>query len=255
MEITSELFWDSSIEEIKTGYKETSDSFICIICGKEFIKDEVFPIDGRFFHGKKAVELHIEKEHTSMLNYILNMNSSFIGISDVQKNLITHFATKESDKEIAAKLGIAGSTIRNHRYKLREREKQSRIFLAMMELLAENAEKKISVMDKTILCDPHKTATTLDDRFNITEEEKIQVISNYMDDNGALKTYPSKEKRKIIILEEISKNFSRGKHYSEKEINRILKRIYEDYATLRRALIEYGFLDRNNTGTDYWVND
>ena len=183
------------------------------------------------------------------------MNSSFIGISDVQKNLITHFASKETDKEIAAKLGIAGSTIRNHRYKLREKEKQSKVFLAMMELLAENTKKKISVLEKSTLCDAHKTATTLDDRFNITDKEKAQVIANYMDESGALKTYPSKEKKKIIVLEEIAKNFSKGKHYSEKEINRIIKRIHEDYATIRRALIEYGFLDRNNTGTDYWVND
>lgn len=125
----------------------------------------------------------------------------------------------------------------------------------MMELLAENTKKKISVLEKSTLCDAHKTATTLDDRFNITDKEKAQVISNYMNENGALKTYPSKEKKKIIVLEEIAKNFSKGKHYSEKEINRIIKRIHEDYATIRRALIEYGFLDRNNTGTDYWVND
>ncbi|WP_040192056.1 DUF2087 domain-containing protein [Clostridium culturomicium] len=255
MENNLELFWDASIDEIKAGYTESSDAYICLVCGKEFIKGEVFPIENRFFDAKKAVELHIEEAHTSMLNYILNMNSSFIGISDVQKNLITHFASKETDKEIAAKLGIAGSTIRNHRYKLREKEKQSKVFLAMMELLAENTKKKISVLEKSTLCDAHKTATTLDDRFNITDKEKAQVIANYMDESGALKTYPSKEKKKIIVLEEIAKNFSKGKHYSEKEINRIIKRIHEDYATIRRALIEYGFLDRNNTGTDYWVND
>ena len=125
----------------------------------------------------------------------------------------------------------------------------------MMELLSDNTQKRISVVDKSTLCDAHKTATTLDDRFNITDKEKAKVISTYMDESGALKNYPAKEKKKIIILEEISKNFSKGKHYSEKEINRIIKRIYEDYATIRRALIEYGFLDRNNTGTNYWVND
>ncbi len=255
MDNNSDFFWNASIEEIKAGYVETDDLFTCIVCGKEFIKGEVYQIKERFFDAKKAVELHLEEDHNSMLDYIINMNSSFIGISDVQKNLISHFATKESDKNIAAKLGIATSTIRNHRYKLREKEKQSRVFLALMELLAEDTDKKISTLDKATLCDAHKTATTLDDRFNITDKEKSQVISIYMDENGALKNYPAKEKRKIIILEEISKNFSKGKHYSEKEINRIIKRIYEDYATIRRALIEYGFLDRNNAGTDYWVND
>lgn len=255
MDNNSQLFWNASIDEIKCGYIETDKYLTCIICGKEFIKGEIFQINDRFFDARRAVELHIEESHNSMLDYILHMNSSFIGISDVQKNLISHFATKESDKEIATKLGIAGSTIRNHRYKLREKEKQSRIFLAMMELLAEDTNKKISTLDKASLCDPHKSATTLDDRFNITDKEKTQVISTYMDENGALKTYPAKEKKKIIILEEISKNFSKGKHYSEKEINRVIQRIYEDYATIRRALIEYGFLDRDNAGKNYWIND
>lgn len=43
--------------------------------------------------------------------------------------------------------------------------------------------------------------------------------------------------------------------YSEREVNRILKRIYEDYANLRRALIEYGFIDRTNDGSSYWVKE
>ena len=42
---------------------------------------------------------------------------------------------------------------------------------------------------------PIKTATTLDDRFNITDEEKIQVIENYMDKSGLLKVI-HQEKRK-----------------------------------------------------------
>ena len=52
-----------------------------------------------------------------------------------------------------------------------------------------------------------------------------------------------------------SKNFSVGKKYSEKEINRVLKRIYEDYVTIRRALIQYGFLDRSKDCSEYWVKE
>ncbi len=72
-----------------------------------------------------------------------------------------------------------------------------------------------------------------------------------MNENGGLKSYPAREKKKIIVLEEISRNFSKGKQYSEKEINRILKRVYEDYATIRRALIEYGFIERKKDGSSY----
>lgn len=47
-----------------------------------------------------------------------------------------------SDKEMAKSLGVAPSTIRNHRYKLREKEKQARLFLTMMDLLSNNTKQK-----------------------------------------------------------------------------------------------------------------
>ncbi|OPX47274.1 hypothetical protein CLTHE_20490 [Clostridium thermobutyricum DSM 4928] len=76
-----------------------------------------------------------------------------------------------------------------------------------------------------------------------------------MNENGGIKTYPSKEKKKIIVLAEVAKNFKLGKKYSEKEINRVLKRIYDDYATIRRALIEYGFIERSKDCSSYWVKE
>lgn len=181
------------------------------------------------------------------------MNSAFNGISEVQKDVVTLMAMGIADKDIAKKLGVSPSTIRNHRYKLREKEKQSRVFIALMELLSENTSKNINIMDNTTLCDAPKSATTVDDRFNISEKEKEKILKSYMDENGAIKTYPTKEKRKIIVLEAITKNFVKDRKYTEKEVNKILKRLYEDYTTLRRALIEYGFLDRTKNGSCYWV--
>ena len=59
-----------------------------------------------------------------------------------------------------------------------------------------------------------------------------------------LKLIHSKEKKKIIVLAEVVKNFKLGKNsFRKKEINRVLKRIYDDYVTIRRALIEYGFIE------------
>ena len=60
------------------------------------------------------------------------MNPTLIGISEVQKAVIELIAQGLSDKEIAQKLGVANSTIRNHRYKLREKEKQAKLFLTMI---------------------------------------------------------------------------------------------------------------------------
>lgn len=252
---SNELFWNATIEEVKRGYVEIEDKIQCLICGETFIKGKIYQIDSELYDAKKATKIHIKDNHNSTFEYLLNMNSTFTGITDIQKQLITLFAKGVSDKEISSKLGIATSTIRNHRYKLREKEKQAKLFLVIMELLTENTNKKISNLDKAVICDAPKTATTLDDRFNITDEEKLSVIKNYINANGGLKSYPAKEKKKIIVLEEIMKNFTMGKTYSEKEVNRILKRIYEDNATIRRALIEYGFMERSKDCSNYWVKE
>lgn len=95
----------------------------------------------------------------------------------------------------------------------------------------------------------------IDDRYNITDKEKNSIIKSYFNEDGGLKNYPVKEKKKTIVFQEIAKSFSKGKTYSEKEVNRILERVYEDYVTLRRDLIEYGFIERTDDCSSYWVKE
>lgn len=250
-----EIFWEATIEELKSGYKEYEEEYKCIICEESFTKGRIYEIENNLYDAKKATEIHIENSHGSTLQYLLGMNTSFTGISEVQREVLLLMASGFSDKEIALKLGVSQSTIRNHRFKLREKEKQGRLFLAMMDMISKGSNRKLTRLDKEELCDAHKTATTIDDRYNITDKEREEVIKNYFTENGALKSYPAKEKKKVIVLSQIVKNFASGKKYSEKEINRILKRIHEDYVTIRRAMIEYGFLGRSNDCSSYWVKE
>lgn len=91
--------------------------------------------------------------------------------------------------------------------------------------------------------------------YTFTEAEREKVLH----DNFAsfepleLRTFPAKEKRKYIVLTEIIRVFALGTHYSETEVNGILKRIYFDFATIRRYLVDYHFLDRTRDGKDYWI--
>lgn len=249
----NEILWEASIDEIKKGYIEREEEFACIFCNSCFEKGRIFRKEEEFYDAKKTAEIHVKEVHKSSLGYLLNMNSDFTGISEIHREVIKLMAQGISDKEIATNLGIAQSTIRNHRFKLREKEKQARLFLAVMELLSDASSKGINVLEREVITEPHKTATTLDDRYNITDKEREATIKTYMDETKALKSYPAKEKKKIIVLGEIVKNFATGRTYTEKEINRVLKRIFEDYVTIRRALIEYGFLDRSNDCAKYWV--
>jgi hypothetical protein len=249
------LFWNASIDEIVKGYTENDQEYSCIICEESFQKGRIYELNSKLYDAKMAVVLHIQEKHGSMLEYLLGMNSSFTGLTETQRMILSLMAEGLTDKEIALRLGVAQSTIRNHRYKLREKERQAKLFLSIMSLLSENTNRQINKLDKELICDAHKTATSVDDRYNITDKEKQNVIKNYFTPEGALKTYPSKEKRKIIVLEEITRNFKREKIYSEKEVNRILSRIFEDYVAIRRALIEYGFLERTDDCSKYWVKE
>ncbi|WP_055668987.1 DUF2087 domain-containing protein [Desnuesiella massiliensis] len=249
----SEIFWSADVKDIIRGYVYDGEKYTCLICGKAFEKGIIYKEEETYYEAEKYTKVHLKKQHGSMFNYLINMNKKFTGLSEVQKEVLMLFEEGLSDKEISEKTGTTSSTIRNHRFKLKEREKQSKIFLALMELLKDNSFKEKE--EKEMLLDMHKTATTVDDRYNITEEEKIKTIEAHFDDSGKLRNFPAKEKKKIITLQHILKNFTLGRKYTEKELNIILKRIFDDYVTLRRALIEYGFMDRNKDCSYYWIKE
>ncbi|MHB8917728.1 MAG: DUF2087 domain-containing protein, partial [Desulfocucumaceae bacterium] len=152
--------------------------------------------------------------------------------------------------EVAKALGTGStSTIRNHRFSLRERQKQAKVFLAIMELLGEQVPKK-----QTFIEIP-RSARKVDERFAITEKESEKILAAYFKQglNGPLDTFPLKEKKRVAILRHLVKNFEANKNYTEKEVNAVLKQFYSDYALLRRNLIDYGFMDRTQDGSSYWI--
>lgn len=71
--------------------------------------------------------------------------------------------------------------------------------------------------------------------------------------NGKLTQMPVKEKKWLVILRWLATRFQPETRYTEKQVNAILTEIHEDYATLRRNLVEYGFMRRERGGGDYWL--
>lgn len=71
--------------------------------------------------------------------------------------------------------------------------------------------------------------------------------------NGQLTQFPSKDKKWMVILRWLATLFEQDKQYSEKEMNAILTEVNEDYATLRRDLVEFGFMRRERGGGNYWL--
>ena len=53
--------------------------------------------------------------------------------------------------------------------------------------------------------------------------------------------------------EQLLIHFEKEKKYTEQEVSEILKNLYDDFATLRRYFIEYGFMARSKDGLQYWL--
>jgi hypothetical protein len=250
------MIWNYDLEEIRNGYRENEENYCCVICETNFEKGRIYPIEGDYYDAKGAVKRHIVLKHEGVVKYLLHQETGVTGLSEIQNNILTMLLEQKSDKEIGEKLGIAQSTVRNHKFKLREKGKQAKMLLAIMEALETETSKSLKDSDIGNLEEVHTTATMVDDRYSITDSERLKVISTYMDNNGKLKQLPAREKKKIIIFREIIKNFKCNTDYSEKEVNSILKGIYEeDYPTIRRALIEYGFMERTPDCSIYRVKE
>jgi len=61
---------------------------------------------------------------------------------------------------------------------------------------------------------------------------------------GRLKQIPAQRKKRVIVLQQLVRQFEPERAYPEKDVNTILREAHEDVATLRRELVNYGFMTR-----------
>ena len=68
--------------------------------------------------------------------------------------------------------------------------------------------------------------------------------------DGRIHTMPAKRSKRIVLLNHVAQLFDVGVRYSESEVNRKLRNLHEDYAALRRYLVDEDFLSRE--AGEYW---
>jgi predicted transcriptional regulator len=76
-----------------------------------------------------------------------------------------------------------------------------------------------------------------------------KVLHDWIED-GRLKAIPRQWKKREVILRYLVEEFEWERRYSEREVNQIISRLHDDYATLRRELIETKRLARDHD--IYW---
>ena len=79
------------------------------------------------------------------------------------------------------------------------------------------------------------------------EEVKIKYFKN-----DKLMMIPKKEKNKLLVLQIVLEMLkAKSLEFTEKELNEAIKEIYPDYSLIRRYLVDYKFLERDNYGRMY----
>ena len=259
----------ATLAELKRGYLESDGAYTCICCGERIEKGVIYPVGDRLYEARRYIQHHITEAHGSVFTFLVGLDKSAHGLSELQRKLLTLFYEGRSDEEIKAALGAGSlSTIRNHRYILREKERQAQVFLAIMELLHERQAAEVWASGRTRTGDgpaggadrgqePGDGRTARRRSRGSTGEAEI--LARYFPHGleGPLVRFgastPMKHKR--IVAAAVAQRFAPGRWYSEKEVNEILEPIAEDHVLLRRCLVDFGLLRRLPDGSQYWRTD
>lgn len=74
--------------------------------------------------------------------------------------------------------------------------------------------------------------------------EQARVLRNFVE-NGRLRALPVRAAQRRVVLEYLAERFEEGIEYPEVDVNELLGRFHDDYASLRRYLVDEGLLTRS----------
>jgi len=80
-------------------------------------------------------------------------------------------------------------------------------------------------------------------------EEEAKMLSRFFFD-GRLVEVPSAARKRRLVIEKIALEFEPGRRYSERDVSLAIQLIHDDYASIRRYMIDEGFMARADGA--YW---
>lgn len=105
-------------------------------------------------------------------------------------------------------------------------------------------------INEDILESPLKNWLIGDDKEQEEENQRENIYRQKTIDNffkfNKLVRIPVQQKKRIIALEKIAMAFELDKIYTEKEVNLIIADYHDDFATLRKWMISYSLMTREN---------
>ena len=111
-------------------------------------------------------------------------------------------------------------------------------------------------IDTAALRDAAKAAAELDVPmdptvgYGMTEDEQA-ILSRFFA-GRTLTEIPASRAKRQVLLQRLALEFDVGRRYTEREVNDILFVFHPDWSTLRRYLVDEGFLDREHLDDQSW---
>jgi hypothetical protein len=167
-------------------------------------------------------------------------------------------AGEQTVGDLAKSIDLGEPTVSHHLSKLRE---AGLVTLRMagnqrFYRINESGLAKFKRLVQDIEIPPPQPEPAEDDSWNAGlgwSAEDQQVLREHSS-GGKITHLPNKQKKMLVILRWLATHFAPEQLYSEVEVNEVLKRIYaEDYVSLRRDLVDYGYLRRERGGGKYWL--
>jgi len=153
-----------------------------------------------------------------------------------------------SVEELAALVGLKPSTVSHHLAKLADvglvharTESYYNVYQLNKEALDEKA--------RSLFTNADLNASIADVNLSAYDQK---VVADYTRQDGSLKIIPAQKKKLEAVLRHVVEGFEKGKRYSEKRVNEILKGYHADTATLRRELVGFKLMQREGGGGEYW---
>lgn len=149
--------------------------------------------------------------------------------------------TECSVEDLAARLRLKEPTVSHHLNKLKELD------LVMMR---SQGNTHFYQLNRNTLTNLNKSLFSPEQMASWTKDLQVdawseKVLQNYLR-GDRLKEIPASRKKRLVILQWLVNKFELGKSYTEKEVNQILSKHHNDYATLRREFIGYQLMRRDN---------
>lgn len=135
--------------------------------------------------------------------------------------------------ELADRLALTPPTISHH---------MRRLVAARLVDVVPDAQSRIYSLRSDAIREI--SGSVLSDRAAQPASEEDAVLRAFFD-GPRLRQIPAARKKRVIVLRRLLERFDPDRSYPESEVNELLREAHDDVATLRRELVDYGFMARD----------